>query len=213
MKRSSSEATIEQCLEVHTREESLGGGGSGGGGNRILLRALSSGDFSHKENVAESQVPKSSGFALETVHMERKIWSTGEDYRAGGISAAENLSLEPFFPGNRRPRRRRTTTTTTTKLSSLKSRHSTNLKKVATNANPPRRTRRRRCKRKKQPPLNLRQIVCLLHLRPLRVRRTPRSSRQRRSLHHRRPRSRRRQLGANSTTITFETSTTARSNP
>ena len=90
------EATIEQCLEVHTREESLGGGGSGGGGNRYYCERCQVVTSATKRMSLNRKCPK-----VLVLHLKRFIWKGKSGQRAKIIAPVafplENLSLEPFL--------------------------------------------------------------------------------------------------------------------
>ena len=84
------EATIEQCLEVHTREESLGGGGSGGGGNRYYCERCQVVTSATKRMSLNRKCPK-----VLVLHLKRFIWK-GKSGQRAKIIATGGISLGKF---------------------------------------------------------------------------------------------------------------------
>jgi ubiquitin C-terminal hydrolase len=87
------EATIEQCLEAHTREETLGGDG---GGNRYYCERCQAVTSATKRTSLNRDCPK-----VLVLHLKRFMWKGKSGQRAKIIAPVafplENLSLEPFL--------------------------------------------------------------------------------------------------------------------
>jgi len=89
------EATIEQCLEAHTREESLGGS-NGEIGNRYYCERCQAVTSATKRTSLDRRCPK-----VLVLHLKRFTWrgKTGQRAKICAPIAfpLENLSLEPFL--------------------------------------------------------------------------------------------------------------------
>ncbi|CAL6338411.1 unnamed protein product [Bathycoccus prasinos] len=92
------EATIEQCLEAHTREECLDGGdgSNGGGGNRYYCEQCQAVTSATKRTSLNRECPK-----VLVLHLKRFMWKGKSGQRAKIIAPVafplDNLSLEPFL--------------------------------------------------------------------------------------------------------------------